>query len=61
MSRTPDATRAGGTLPWAIGGSLVPPEVGEVPPSLWLADWDGDGQWEALAGVDRGHIYYWRE
>lgn len=22
---------------------------------------DFDGQWEALAGVDRGHIHYWRE
>ena len=24
-------------------------------------DFDGDGQWEVLAGFDRGFIYYWRE
>ena len=24
-------------------------------------DLDGDGQWEVLAGFDRGFIYYWRE
>ena len=24
-------------------------------------DFDGDGHWEVIAGVDRGAIYYWRE
>ncbi len=24
-------------------------------------DFDGDGQWEVLAGMDRGVIYYWKE
>jgi len=24
-------------------------------------DFDGDGQWEVIAGFDRGYIYYWKE
>jgi hypothetical protein len=40
-----------GVLAWAIGGKLVPPEVGEGPPTLWLADWDGDGRTDILAGT----------
>ncbi len=24
-------------------------------------DFDRDGTWEVIAGIDRGHIYYWRE
>jgi len=24
-------------------------------------DFNGDGQWEVLAGFDRGTIYYWRD
>jgi len=23
-------------------------------------DWDGDGQFELVAGADHGHIWYWR-
>ena len=40
-----------GMLAWAIGGNLVIPERGEGAPGCWLADWDGDGRTDVLAGT----------
>ena len=40
-----------GMLAWAIGGKLVIPERGEGAPGCWLADWDGDGRTDVLAGT----------
>ena len=39
------------TLRWAMGGTLVSPERGEVGPACWLADWDRDGRTDLLAGT----------
>lgn len=39
-----------GTLTWAMGGNVPPPELGEGTPACWLADFDGDGRTDLLAG-----------